>query len=270
MVQFIKMLRLGYLFNLNKKLLYGNFENLACGRSIFSITTKKWRANGFVWKTLVRNYRDCPTPRKYSTKSFPSILDFTSCRDYLKAILSNHDLNIVSKDWPHLLDQIVDTLPANSILDKVDKEQDAIVEDSRITHKKEFVTQRRSVTGVVKQYFCHTFALGICAELQNTAAALSLLEYMVTSNEEVTNNHRKMVLKSFCNDAKQKYVSEEKRQNVLVSKNLLDQILGLCNACLEAEKINKSGYNESLIHVAATYAYTQKWLKGYELWENAQ
>ena len=109
-VQFIKMLLLGYVLNLNKKLLHGNFQNLACGRSIFSITSKKWRANDFACKTLVRNYRDCPTPRKYSTKSFPNILDFTSCRDYLRAILSNNDLNIVSKDWPHLLDQIVDTI----------------------------------------------------------------------------------------------------------------------------------------------------------------
>ena len=268
MVQFIKMLLLGYVFNLNKKLLYGNFQNLACGRSIFSITSKKWRANDFACKTLVRNYRDCPTPRKYSTKSFPNILDFTSCRDYLRAILSNNDLNIVSKDWPHLLDQIVDTLPAGSILDKGDKEQDPIVLDSKITHKKEFITQRRYVTGVVKQYFCHTFALGVCAELQNTAAALSLLEHMVTSNEEVSNNHRKMVLKSFCNDAKQKYASEDERQNVLASKNLLDQILGLCDACLEAEKTNKSGYSDVLVNIAATYAYTEKWLKGYELWEN--
>ena len=268
MVHFIKMLLLGYVFNLNKKLLYRNFQSLACGQSIFSITSKKERANDFVWKTLDRNYWDCPTFRKYSSKSFPNILDFTSCRHYLSAILSNHDLNIVSKDWPHLLDQIVDTLPANSSLESGDKEQHDVVEDSKMTHKKVLVTQRRSVTGVVKQYFCHTFALGICVELQNTAAALSLLEHMIASNEKVTNNHRKMVFKSFCNDAKQKYVSEEKRQNVLVNEILLDQILGLCNACLEAENTNKSGYNEIFIHVAATYAYTEKWLKGYELWEN--
>ena len=59
--------------------------------------------------------------------SFPNITDFTNCREYLLKAIENRKFEIDSDEWEYLLDQIVETLPAN-------------------THGKNFV----------KHYHCHT------------------------------------------------------------------------------------------------------------------
>ena len=177
-------------------------------------------------------------------KSLPSITEFSNCTDYLQKSLENRNFDIISEDWEYLLDQIVETLPATSELSKL-----------------------------VKPFHCHSFALGICAEVGNTSAAVALIEYMKRSDEEITDIHRKFVLKAYENHLKVSSNDDSywSSKTLSASEKLIESdILNICNDITKnASSIQiTSNYSQIdlLISVANTLVHTTKWLEGYNLW----
>ena len=178
-------------------------------------------------------------------KSFPNITEFSNCTDYLHKTLENKNFHIISEDWEYLLDQIVETLPATSELKKL-----------------------------VRPYHCHSFALGICAEVGNTSAAVALIEYMKRSNEGITDIHRKFVLRAYENHLKVSNNNDSywSSKTLSASEKLVESdILHICNDITKnASSIQITpSYSQIdlLISVANTLVHTTKWLEGYNLWK---
>ena len=178
--------------------------------------------------------------------SFPNITDFTNCREYLLKAIENRKFEINSDEWEYLLDQIVETLPANS-------------------HGNNFV----------KHYHCHTFALGVCAEAGNASAAIALLEYMKRGDEKITDIHRKFVCKAFQQQFKtskeassNKGTSSSSASERLIESSLVDKLLSICDEILQNESFSIDySHIDVLTDVATALAYTSKWLEGYKIWE---
>ena len=197
--------------------------------------------------------------------SFPKITDFTNCRDYLRFVISDENAKIVPNDWAYLLDQIVETLPADSY-DEQSENRDT--DTGKVSPKS--TRERGRPRPTVKQYYCHSFTLSVCEELGNTRAALALLDYMKMSNETITNLHRNYVFSTFKKNVRnlkdQEEVEVHANQNLSISKTE-EEMLKLCDDAVRDDTATSNLANERhLINVASTLAYTKRWMDGYELW----
>jgi len=178
--------------------------------------------------------------------SFPNITDFSNCREYLLKAIENRKFEIDSDEWEYLLDQIVETLPAN-------------------THG----------NNLVKHYHCHTFALGVCAEAGNASAAITLVEYMKRCDEKITDIHRKFACKAFQQQFKTSKqassnngINSSRASDRLIESSLVDKLLSICGEILQNESVSIDySHIDVLTDVATALAYTSKWLEGYEIWE---
>ena len=100
-------------------------------RLSFSPTTVRYR-NLFWWaenchyahnrlcnKAIRAKHIKIASPNRSIGNLFPDITEFTNCKDYLRKSLAGRSFDVNSDDWEYLLDQIVETLPAEP-----DNEQD--------------------------------------------------------------------------------------------------------------------------------------------------
>jgi hypothetical protein len=195
--------------------------------------------------------------------SFPKITDFTNCRDYLKFVISDKNFKIVPNDWVYLLDQILETLPAESSSD------DETNNGGKVSHNSTRV--RRRTKQPVKPYYCHSFTLSVCEELGDIRAALALLEYMKMSNEPITHVHRNYVFSAFKrrinNFNDQEEAKLHKTQNLNISDVEEEELLKLCDDVVSDDtETSTLAHERLLINVASTLAYTKRWMDGYDLW----
>ena len=237
---------------------------------IYFCTTKNGNSKEIsrLWNAGISktNSMHLSSSRKAST--FPNVLDYTNCRDYLREAISKEN-NIVSNDWIYLLEQIVDTIPAepSHFIDEEDWNDTITPHELGYLGKRNIKNKR-----TVKPYYCHSFGLTVCAELGNVNAALALLECMKKTNEPITNIHRSLVFTAFWKNficgvsQKQSKFTTKTIHNLGVSEEETDQILNLCKDAMSSESDHNSGYNHVMVNVATTMAYTRKWMDGYELW----
>ena len=224
---------------------YGKYQisrlsrNIPCSVQNGPITRKRHLLN------TVNAYQRNVSQSTLTRKSFPNITDFSNCKEYLQKSLENRSADIISEDWEYLLDQIVETLPATSELTKL-----------------------------VRPYNCHSFALGICAEVGNTSAAVALIEYMKRSDEEITDIHRKFVLNAYENHLKvsSSDVNNWSSKLLSASEKLTESlILDICKDITKKVPLIQITSNYSqidlLISVVNTLVHTSKWLEGYKLWK---
>ena len=220
---------------------------------------------GLCNKAIIAKHSNNATLDRSIGTFFPNITDFTNCKDYLRKSISGRSFDANSDDWEYLLDQIVETLPAET----------GNIQEFEETKESRKHGKFRGTTNFVKQYHCHSFALNVCVEVGNISAAFALLEQMKRSNEKITDIHRKLVLKAFQrhfereNDGiKSGDLKSLSVKDKLVEAKLVDQVICICDDVIKNERLATDySHLDALISVATTLAYTSKWLDGYELWD---
>ena len=254
----------------NTKFSYLDFNTLAITR-IHTAIPRKENVHNLRPNAKWIGHKKYLCSAKVISTSFPNILDFTNCRDYLRSSISVQDRKLTPNDWEVLLEHILETLPAepeNINSAPIENSTENTIQDLRaLTHSSK---QRRIRGRTVKPYFCHSFALGVCAELENITAGLSLLDYMKESNENITNLHREFIFIAFrkkfarIND---RDLATSQVESSFSENEEIEKVLSICNDAIRSEESGTTGYNQMISNVITTFAYTKKWMDGYELWD---